>query len=201
MKILASAVLAAVLTLGGAAANAASVTVGSFTFDNSAYADTSAVAAGSVFNVGNMVGGTLNSVVSGFGSGDVISFGFTDNTLVNGAGFDLLIFEGFSLAENSNLSLTLNGSSIFGTFQESATTASNFTVNIFAYDLSDLGVGAGQSVSGSLFITPTSISTPDIAAIAAIGSVAPVPLPAGLPLLLAGLGAFGIAARRKRKAA
>ncbi len=33
-----------------------------------------------------------------------------------------------------------------------------------------------------------------------IREVAPVPLPAGMPLLLAGLGAFGIAAKRKRKA-
>jgi hypothetical protein len=30
-------------------------------------------------------------------------------------------------------------------------------------------------------------------------SIAPVPLPAGLPLLVAGLGAFGLVARRRRK--
>ncbi|MWD29222.1 VPLPA-CTERM sorting domain-containing protein [Aquicoccus sp. SCR17] len=32
-------------------------------------------------------------------------------------------------------------------------------------------------------------------------SVAPVPLPAGLPLLFVGVGALGVASRRKRKAA
>jgi hypothetical protein len=32
-------------------------------------------------------------------------------------------------------------------------------------------------------------------------NVAPIPVPAALPLLLAGLGGLGLAARRKRKAA
>jgi hypothetical protein len=75
----------------------------------------------------------------------------------------------------------------------------NFGGGIYGWDLSDYGFADGQAYAGGLRIVPGGIFS-RVYDIAALNSrpAAPVPLQAGLPLLLAGLG--GLAVLRRRRA-
>ncbi|MEM7743890.1 MAG: VPLPA-CTERM sorting domain-containing protein [Pseudomonadota bacterium] len=193
-KIAAGMILAATAV---SSASAAPVTIGQFTFDDSAFADSVSVVDGSVTNVGNMADGDV-STNARLGSGDVVQFGFT-NTIINATGFDILVFELLAAPEVTALSLTLGGASVNGTLIES-TGPDLSRINTFGFDLDDLGVAAGATLSGDVFLSRAfSGTTPDIGEIAGFdtGITAAIPLPAGMFLVLTGLGVFGWVARRR----
>ena len=202
IKNLLVAALVGIASMGSA--QSATVTVGSFTFDDSAYADTISVVSGPVFFPMNIVDGVL-STDAFINSDDEIEVGF-NNAFGNGAGIDILVFEAASDVENLRLSLSSGGESIAGMFQETVTPASG-QINIFGFDLSDLGITAGAVVTDNLFFTVFTdefgaTNSPDIAEIAAINTgTTVVPLPAALPLFAGGLGLLGLLGWRRKRAA
>ena len=181
--------------------NAAIINIGSFSLDDSKFVDTSILAAGSSSQpMSNVIGSDFGSYATIDGS-DVLSVGFTDNLVYNGLGFDILVFELASSVENQNLSFSLGGSLLQGTFIESVGSSTipgaTHQVNIFGYDLSDLGLSLGDMFTSSLFFSPDGNNGPDIAAIAAVydsfGVVVPVSAPSSIAvigLLLMGLSGY-----------
>lgn len=167
-------------------ANAAVISVGGFNINDYQFADSVVLVSGTAPKpASNAQGFNFNSFIT-IDQTDMLSIGFTDNVLFNGTGIDILIFELAGVVENSLLSLTMGGSQVSGTFLGTDNTlGTTFQINIFGFDLSDFGVGAGQFVLSNLFLSPLS-NDPDIAAIAAINSLSseevnsvPVPAPVG----------------------
>lgn len=78
-----------------------------------------------------------------------------------------------------------------------------YGVYVFGLDFSDLGVAPGASLTSLIFGNSTTgldgVRDPDIV-YGAAAATSEVPLPAALPLFVAGLGALGIFARRKKRA-
>ena len=201
-RILLSAAFLAALT---GAAVAAPVTVGSYTFDSSAYADISSKHLGTIGNAGGMSNNDL-SMFAVMGAGSVIRFEFIDNGLVNGIGDDILVFE-TSTSTNSSVSISAsgNGGFISGHLRESVlgsellgSSYSSYHVNIFGFDLTELSVAANASFSSPLYLMASSgvlgSSAGISQAVAYNSTISAVPLPAALPLLsvsIAGLGFIG----------
>lgn len=117
------------------------------------------------------------------------------------AGCDLVVFEVGEQADNPNLSLTLNGLTVFAVlladieFDRGNGGDTDDPVHIWGFDLSGLGVAIGDAASNPLFLGGD-VGSPDIAAIIGINVV---PLPAAAPLFFAGIAGLGFAARRRRK--
>jgi hypothetical protein len=211
MKIL---VFASVLALCGGTTHAA--TLGSLNFQNSAFADAILT-----------TGGTLHTydpssdfdpiTANAAGIGPDISSGiycvasctfdalFTDNTVLNGIGADLAIFEG---GGNESLAITING--IMRTLDLAADVEEpgfldlqGFQVGYWLVDLTDFGVAAGaqiSSISFDLLFGDRGRTGPyasaDFTAVGALNSAA-VPLSPSLAFSVAALG--GLAFLRKRR--
>ncbi|MEP1198253.1 VPLPA-CTERM sorting domain-containing protein [Tateyamaria sp.] len=230
MNVFKSAVLAAALILGGAAASAATFTTN--TYDNGWYrndgihgpTNTNIITGVSgsfsfrsffAFNLASAVGQTVTSAkISFFGAnGSFVSplgtetlglfdVGTSAASIVNGtagtAGYSDLgsgnsygthIYSAPSGTLMQAFSVSLTSAAL--TDINSLLSGSNYDFLIGSHLLT-VGSTAERLWSGSGFLPAASLT---------LETTPPVPLPAGLPLLLAGLGAFGIAARRKRKAA
>jgi hypothetical protein len=190
------------IALAALPASAAPVSIGGFTFDDSQYAQSVTLLSGRVDNPSRIADKSLETFGLDLVGTVRVDFGYD---IINGDGFDFLVFEWF-VPENLRASLSLDGESIFGSlvFQPE----SGFGLNIYAYDLTGLGVAPGASVGRSLFLTATGADILEVAALNVASRTPPIPpdlpetavipLPAGLPLLLAGLGALGIVKRRSR---
>lgn len=186
-------------------------TVGSFTFDDNAWADNAVVA----LTTGGTRGPAQNP--AGAGDGDLstasnlndsfVEIFFTDNVLVNGAGADLVIFSGtnnnvirLSTAADTNAATFTGGTSFIAANDPGNT--SGFSLNGAAIDLSDLGFADGAEITSGLFLSRGGVFTTvwDVAALNSRNAVTTqpgaVPLPAGLPLLLGGLGLMAVLRRR-----
>ena len=211
------------------AAHAVTMTVGGRTFVDNSYADTVI----SSFGVFTTSGGTLAQVLGDSGPaglttwassatpGASVTLGFTDNTVVNGLGDDLALFEvghyAFEYSQDSfdTFKVTING--ITRNYFVSETTTivtlandsdAQYNVNMTTLDLSSFGLAPGATISqvqiGLDYITinqnPAPASTPQLMMAAAInsGPIAAVPEPATWMSLFAGLGVVGAVARRRR---
>ncbi|MFL4471935.1 VPLPA-CTERM sorting domain-containing protein [Tateyamaria armeniaca] len=216
--------LTAAFVASGVMAGAASATTVSFTtfpnsfnnnpetltFDANAWADNATIAS-------TAGGGTPAASPASGADGDlstatnlnnsIVEISFTDNVLINGAGADLVIFQN----TNNNV-IQLSSGATFpnlasGTFRgfiraNEPGNTSGFEIGVLEFDLSDLGFADGAEVTDGLFLRRASIFSTvwDVAALNSRSVVAPpvnpVPLPAGLPLLLAGLGVFALLRRK-----
>lgn len=204
------------LTAGAAAT--ATVTVGPVTIDTDNLADEVTETNGTIGNPGTfpIIDGFLdssgtfdegNSFISG--DEDAASFGFSTGSIVNTGGFDLYAFH--QLWNNSLLlSLNFEGPGVVGTFLGTSSgvppevrkfPSVEPTIFVYGYDLTDLSVGAGETVSSPLHVryvadptTPTAVT--GFAAVLLEANAAPVPLPASLPLLLVALGGSAFLVRR-----
>ncbi|WP_425038549.1 VPLPA-CTERM sorting domain-containing protein [Primorskyibacter sp. S187A] len=158
----------------------------------------------------NLVDGDLSTGFPNLDNGNVLTFSF-DGGITNEAGADFLIIDG--RYDAGFISVTVGGGSLafdaddfYDTGVDDALedAISSYTYDVFALlvDLSDFGIADGANVSGFSMqtLSGSAFDPIDVAAIREGVVTAPVPLPAGLPLLLGGLGALGLA-RRKRKTA
>lgn len=177
----------------GAAANTASaVTVGSFTFDTTAFADQAFEAQSSIADPGFAVDQDFGTRI-GLDADDIARFVFTNNSIFNGPGFDLLVFELGDSPEILEIALNLAGPYISGTELETGIpNGSEPNIRVIGYDLGGLGV-ASNGLVNTIFMNRGS-TTPNVAEVAASNSVnAPATLG-----MIAGAAALGIGYRIRR---
>ncbi|WP_195819443.1 VPLPA-CTERM sorting domain-containing protein [Roseobacter sp. MH60115] len=204
------------LTLFAGAAQAA--TVGPFTFNDNAFADNASIATtlagtrGPAVNPAGAADGNL-STASNLNDSFVEIF-FTDNVLVNGPGFDIVIFVNsnnnvirLSTGPDTNSPTRDTGVSFDFISVSAEGNTSGFGIVGGRIDLSDLGFADGAEVTDGLFLSRGGVFTTvwDVAALNSRDVVIDpdpdpdpnvVPLPAGLSLLLGALGVLGVLRRR-----
>jgi hypothetical protein len=187
----------------------ASTIVGGITFNDNAFADTLISSSGSY----TTSGGSLSSVLTDIDAstyafsnspGAYVQLGFTDNTLVNGTGADLAIFE-LGVPDSFVVSLTLGGTT--HTYASSSTgfLAGVFQLNDALINLDDFGVGTGASLSSVVVgldtINPGSLTVPSLSLVGAMNSTSPVvatPEPAALYLMAFGLAGICFLAAKQQ---
>jgi len=150
------------------------------------------------FDVGFGVRGANNNEID-FGSEAVI---VTFGSLVKITGFaGMLAYMGQQGAEAVQLEYSKNfGATWLGAGDYVATSDVEIGENFDTVGLAFLG-GLALYANAVRFKAVGSADDNTINVTAAALHIAPVPVPASLPLLLAGIGALGYAARRKRKSA
>lgn len=199
-------------------AAAHSAVLGSLVIDDRAFADDVAATSGTLRTYDAVVGiedpVTPKAAISGSNvdqgiyctaacTFDVL---FADNLIVNGAGADLVLFEG---GANESLSVTINSISrtlLFDMDIEEAgfVDGSGVQVGYWFLDLDDFGIAAGDSIFSvgiDLLYGDRGregiFASADLVAVGALNSV-DVPLPAGLPLAMAGIGCMALLRLRRR---
>jgi hypothetical protein len=192
---------------------ASAVTIGGFTFDDNAFADSLTGSTGAVTTVPT-TGLSLDSVMTdidentgAFPTGALASFqlAFTDNTVVNGVDEDLVLFElgpapsGGGPINSASVSIETSTGIETRSYDFLATTTTD--LNAAAIDLSDFGIGVGESVSSVLVITGELNSDLAPATLTLVGAlnngVTPIPVPAAVWMFGTGLiGLVGVARRR-----
>lgn len=204
---LTTTLLALALSIGTAHA----ATVGSFTFDDNAFADDAMVALtipgtrGPAQSPASAADGDL-STASNLNDSFVELF-FTDNVLINGPGDDIVIF---SNSNNNVIRLwaglnngpwtTGIGSTIVPV--DAPGNTSGFGIAAATIDLSTLGYADGAEITDGIYLARGGVFTTvwDVAALNSRDTTPPppstVPLPAGIPLLFSALVAFAFLRRR-----
>ncbi len=149
------------------------------------------------------IDGDVNTGAINIGFGVVLDFGFA-NSVSNGAGDDLLLLD--SRFDSADIEISLDGSAFFSITSEFVDTGivepldgcCSFDLFEARVDLSDYGFSSGFSFDTlTLRTLNNGLDLMEVAAFSSV-STAPVPLPAGLPLMLVGLGAFAAVRRKTR---
>jgi hypothetical protein len=207
------------ILLAPAFASAIPINVGGFTFDvgELAFADDASYVSGSGLRFTCTAGGTaassfgealsgsdLTQCVNVSGGGDgVVEVLFTDNSISNGNGTDLVIFEVSGPQSpgtpdaRERFEVSVFDGSTFSAFAAFDPVATGFgtpdpTLDVFAIeiDLSSFGLGAGATIDRvrlHLFDNGLGSKGADIAALGAVNSGPPVPEPSTALLLAFGL--------------
>ncbi|GBE36069.1 PEP-CTERM motif protein [bacterium BMS3Bbin07] len=152
MMVFGTVKMANALVIGGSA--------WSYDFDDNAFVDSVIDSEGGWYWSGGTEDGLLNGNVNDGGiallDGDYMSFIFTDNVAVNGAGADLAIFEAGFPAEDFFISVSFftDNTGWSSPLRRYSTTytgtggeASGYNLNVAAIDLSDFGVAEGSFIS------------------------------------------------------
>lgn len=199
--------LAAAAAIAALAPATAATVVGGYTFDDNAFADTLISSSGAFTTAGGSLVSVLTDTDAGTYAfsrdlGAYVELGFTDNTLVNGTGADLVLFE-LGVPSIFKLSLTINGITRSYASAFTGSTAGGFNLNAAAIDLDDFGMPVGASL-GSIVIgmDDDSNTAPSLSLVGALNSGRPgsqVPTPG--TLALAGLALLGLGATARRRAA
>lgn len=206
MKMRCLVLLGGLVVALGAPAAAAPISIGGTTYDTVNFADTLTSSSGA-FSVSE---GSLASALTGWSVDDwafsltsdaYVELGFTDNSVVNGAGADLAFFE-IGTPDDFGISLTV-GSQIY----RIASVATGFTqgqeygINLATIDLALLGLAPGASVTSIVVhMGPGFLNTsaaPTLGAASALNASASVP-DAGSSMLLLGIGLAGLRAMKRR---
>jgi hypothetical protein len=193
-------VLAAALAMGALAAPAsATVTIGSYTFDDNAFVDQLTGSSGSY----TTSGGTVADVETDKDpytwaftrdAGAYLDLAFTDNLAFNGVGNDIALFE---IGVPDAWNVIING--VTHTYTSAPTGVG--TLNVVAFDLSDFGIVDGGTIN-SLRLTfvdnQAQGTVPTTSLVGALNSTGgAVPEPATWAMMLLGFGAIGCAMRRR----
>jgi hypothetical protein len=196
------AVLVFAMSIGAPRADA-TVIVGGLAFDDDAFADVLLGSSGS-YTLGGagtlqdqLVGTNVADYAFSYSPGAFVLLGFTDNTVVNGTGSDLALFE---LGIPDTLTLTIGGTTFSYLTVGTGFSAGGFALNVALIDLSDFGLAFGSSVDQIRLGLDTVGSTgtvPSLTAAGALNSGDPVPEPG--TLLLLGSGIATLVARRRRQ--
>lgn len=154
--------LVAVMMVFGTVKMASAIVIGgsawSHDFDDNAFVDSVIAQKGGWYWGGGTEAGLLNGDVNDGGiallGGDYMSFIFTDNVAVNGAGADLAIFEAGFPADDFIVSVSsrTDNTGWVSPLMRYRTTytggeAKGYNLNVAAIDLSDFGLAEGASVS------------------------------------------------------
>lgn len=147
-----------------------------------------------------------------------LTIGFTDNTAINGAGDDLVLFFLWDQQDITSNSITINGVTASLNYNDvydghgnlftvdgvnwSGAVYDNVLLTAATIDLSDFGIADGSALLSpfevNLFTDTTNAAA--LSLVAALNSgpaPTPVPLPATLLLFLSGLTGLGLFSRRK----
>ncbi len=175
-------------------------------FDDDAFVDTLLSSTGSW----STSGGALASVVTdntfdtwafSLDSSGYLQLGFTDNVLVNGAGFDLAIFE-IGTADNFGISLTIGGTTNVYNTVDTGLNTGGFSVNLAKINLDDFGLAAGAALTevtvyGNNPPGGTTDNQPTFGLVGALNSrSAAAPAPATIMLLGVALAGLGLTRRK-----
>lgn len=215
-KFIATAIAATLLSIGSSA-NAITMVAGQ-AFEDDAFADVVLSSFGTfgptllVPTAGfpeDALGSNVDTFAASVTGGAFIELGFVDNKIVNLPGVDVGIFELGSLTEPQFFSLSLGGpTAVANTTDTGFDTINGQNINFGAFDLSDLGVPVGGTVSnlfvftfcdavaaGIGFCTEGDQVVSAVAVVAALNSIS-VPEPASLILFAAGVLALVLTRRR-----
>jgi hypothetical protein len=212
------AIVASMVIIPSSVASGAPIAVGGFTFSEGevAFADDASLVSGSVrfsCTAGGTAASSISEALSGsdvtqcvntVGGGDgTVEVLFTDNSITNGPGTDLVIFEvsGFQSVgtpdPNERFEVSIFDGATYSGFASYDPVSTGYgtldpSLYIFAVeiDLSDFGLAAGaitDRVRVHLFDVGGGSKAADIAALGALNSGAPVPEPSSGALVLLGL--------------
>ena len=188
---------------------ASAVTIGGFTFEDNAFADSLDGSLGTFTT--DPPGDTLESVLTDIDEntgafsrdfGALVQLGFTDNSVVNGTGTDLVLFElGTGSVDRVGVSLEFGGTEVLYDFS-SPTGISG--LNAAEINLDDFGIAADASISSVIIrldIESGQMTVPLLTEVGALNSatVNPVPVPAAVWMFGTGvIGLVGIGRRRRQ---
>lgn len=217
-------IAAGALVLASAQTNAAVVSVGPFTVDETAFSTSAVVGrAGASFSPGDIPTNSIGSDLSTFEfleAQGTFEFQFA-NPLINGSGVDLLIFEmvigtvqrpfvsqGLDITVNGQtFDLNLGGLTGARAVPFDSTLVGPFTPGsllVYSLDFTVLGIGDGEVLDSPLIVSSLASNTNRFAGLAGIAginqTINAVPVPAALPMLAALVGVLGggIALRNRR---
>ncbi len=207
------------LAMMGMAGTAHAILIGSFTFDQNAFADAVGTTTGNIrtfetiappdvflvdqISVGAaLTGSDLNSGVL-CDEPCTIEVLFTDNTVVNRVGTDLILFEQGG-AESTFVTIG-ETERLISSFVTAAGVAdlTGALINMFSIDLDDFGIASGGLISSVIIdlnfpdgADPLSFPSSDPLALAALNSI---PVPSTLALFTTGLALLAVVGWRRRK--
>ena len=194
--------LASALAATSAAAHAIT-TVGGISFEDNAFADALYFSSGTYTTSGGSLASVLtdtdaDTYAFSFSEGAAVMLGFTDNSVFNLGGADLAIFE---VGIPDTVTVTLGTQTRSYTTSYTGFSAGGYSLNVVLVDFSDFGIVEGANLPYQTLGLSTSSGSGTVPSLSLVGALhtSAVPEANALTLALAGMGAVGGVAYRRRR--